>query len=473
MSARNCLLAIVLLVVTNSVSAQVNINGTIFPQEAPRPYDNYQKIVFRSAPFSNLLQFDSSQIRFGQAKSPPWNASYWPTQKGAIANRYHDRHFPNSKQWSVNRDYWQSNMGEQLVAQGRIESLSPAEKYDLLVGDSNWNVTRAAWEKGTVPASRWGNVPGWFGFCHGWAAATHMGVSEPQSPVTVVNANGQSITFFANDIKALLTWLWAESGGDSIFIGSKCRIPNPDRDEWGRFKEQACFDNNPMTWHLALLNRLGRDGDSLVMDSSFNNEIWNFPVDSYYFTYFNPLTMKPTRSWEESIVEKDKYSGDPYKDYRDPRTTHIIGVVMEVFFPNATVPRAYGKVSKRLMKSKTFIYDLELDQAMNIIGGEWYSKERPDFIWTYPLNHSAGSMQKVDDVSPWSDGTPLPADLAARAREISGRGKVLARIVNGLLERSLATSSGQIPHEEEQPIEEPGGQEDPGGEPTPLPGVSP
>lgn len=451
----------------------------IRPQEAPRPGDLYTGLVFRSGPFTTLSQFDSQRFLYGAANFRPWNGSYWPTQKGMLAHRYNDPGFPNSKTWSVNRAYWEAAPGSSLVASGRIEALSPAEKYDLLVGDSNWTLTRAMWEKGTKPAERWGNVPGWFGICHGWSAANHMRTPEPQNMVNAVGAEGHTITFYPNDIKALASYLWAESGGASLFIGSKCRSPGPVRDEWGRVIDDSCRDTNPMTWHISVLNRVGRDGDSMVMDESMNNEIWNYAIDSYYFRYFNPNTMKPTRGWEDAVVPRDQYYGDPYKAHRAEGTAYIVGVVMEVFFPAATEPKAMGKLKKPLYKSKTFIYDLELDAAYNIIGGEWHSDAHPDFLWTYPFNQQAGATQAVDDVSQWAYGAAMPADLAARARQLSQRGKVVARIVNGLIERSVLDGTGLQHGEEERPVEEPGGNEDPGGEPTPgegpapTPGVSP
>lgn len=447
----------------------------IRPQEAPHAEDSYRGLVFRSEPHVNLVQLSAPKLIYSETKSRPWNGSYWPTYKGMLGHRYHDPRFPGSKNWSVNRAYAQSRPAPMLIAEGQVDRLSPSEKYDLLIGDAEWSLTKQMWQKGEKPAATWGNVPGWFGICHGWSAAAHMNVPEPDKKVTAINADGVSITFFPNDIKALASYLWATSAPKSLFIGSKCRIVNPERDEWGRVKEQTCLDSNPMTWHLSVVNRVGRDGDGLIMDSSMANQIWNYAIDSYSFRYFNLNTMKPSRGYEDSIVAIEDYGADPYKSYRTSGTRYVVGVMMDVFYPTAIEPKAFGKSKKRNYASETFIYDLELDAALNVIGGEWHSKERPDFLWTYTFDAQAGYNQNTSDVSVWSYGLPMPLDLAQRAQEQSRRGKVLARIVNGLVERSVMSEEEQPQMtEEERPVEEPGGNEDPGDQPGPeTPGAEP
>jgi hypothetical protein len=450
----------------------LDANAQVRALEAPQPGDNYQGLAYRAEPLINLAQLGGMHYLFGEANFRPWNGSYWPTQKGMLAHRYNDAGFPGSKNWATNYSYYMSNPGDLLVAQGRIDNLSPAEKYDLLNGDTQWTLTRSMWNKGVGPAQKWGNVPGWFGICHGWSAAAHMRVPEPQHPVAAISVNGTPITFYPNDIKALASYLWANSAPASLFIGKKCRDHNPERDEWGRVIDAACIDTNPATWHTALLNRMGRDGDSLVMDSSMNNEIWNYAIDSYSFRYFNLNTMKPSRGWEEAVLPKAEVYEDPYLAHRDPAAAFLVGVTMEVFFPAAIEPKAFGRISKPLFKSKTFVYDLELDEKMNIVGGEWRTKDRPDFLWTFPFNAQAGGV--LPGVSPWGVFQPVPADLAEKARELSGRSKVAAPIVTALVEKSVLSAGQQHGDgEEERPVDEPGGTEDPGPEPGPqTPGAT-
>ena len=51
--------------------------------------------------------------------------------------------------------------------------LSPAEKYDLLVGDANYGLTKQMWNAGKGYHDRYGSVESWMGYCHGWAPAAY------------------------------------------------------------------------------------------------------------------------------------------------------------------------------------------------------------------------------------------------------------------------------------------------------------
>lgn len=144
----------------------------------------------------------------------PWSDSYWPKYKGEISNRYADRGFPNSKDFEVNYQYFQANPPSGVVGSGNsalIDNLSPAEKYDFVMGDSNFTLTNFAWMKGKQ-ARDTGGVESWEGICHGWSGAAHMLQPFNDHPVTVLAQNGTPVTFFSQDMKALLTMLWANGG---------------------------------------------------------------------------------------------------------------------------------------------------------------------------------------------------------------------------------------------------------------------
>jgi hypothetical protein len=434
---------------------------TVRPQQVPTEDDNFLDLGYRRAPLTRLPDFGTQASQFGRASFRPWNASYWPTHKGMLAARYADKGYPDSKNWDVNYSYYLANPSSYYVAVGRSNELSPAEKYDLLLEDDEWTLTRHMWNKGLDVKAMYGRVPTWFGICHGWSAVTHMRVPEPGEPVTVTSVNGRhSIKFYPRDVKALLSYLWAESSPKSLFIGKRCKKGKPERDSSGRILDPECLDNNPMTWHLAVLNRVGRDGDSVVMDSSMDGEVWNYAVDSYFFRYFNPRTLRPTKSWKEAVVPRAKFLGDPYKAHRDTRTTSIVGVVMDVYFPAATEPKISSRGGGTIIyKQKKFVYDLELDDNLNIIGGEWHSSDRPDFLWTFPYEAKAATTNDLNLTTAWVNYTSLPAEWADAAKRASKYGKVLASIANELLARSLGAPQ-EVPE-----VEEP-------HEPEPMPGNS-
>ncbi len=424
-----------ILFLTLAVSFASPLNAEVRPLQVPGEGDSYTGLAFRQAPIVNLTLFHPIDSQFGRALFQPWNGSYWPTHKGMLAHRYMDRAFPESKTWSNNYHYYLSNPPYIWVSSGRVNDLAPSEKYDLLVGDSEWGLTRAMWDRGIRVMQSYGRVPTWFGICHGWSAAAHVRIPEPRKPVTLTDVTGQyPITFYPHDIKALLSYLWAESNPKSLFIGNRCK-KTPTRDEFGRVVEPECLDSNPMTWHVSVVNRVGRDGDSLVFDSSGDSEVWNYALDSYYFRYFNPATLKPARHLDEAVIAVENFVADPYLSHRAPGTKYIVGVNMKVFFPAATEPREVAGTTT-LYKDKTFTYDLELDENMNIIGGEWYTLDRPDFVWTFGYDGVARTTEDSQLATPWSFQSPMPADWAAAGKSAGRRGKVLATLVNGMAERS-------------------------------------
>ena len=118
-----------------------------------------------------------------------------------LGHRYADPGAPKSKKWHTNYQYYLSHPSSSYVSSGRIDSLSPAEKYDLLLEDSSWTLTRHMWNKGLKVAQMYGGVPGWFGICHGWAAASHMRIDEPGLPFYARSVNGNyRIKFYPNDV---------------------------------------------------------------------------------------------------------------------------------------------------------------------------------------------------------------------------------------------------------------------------------
>lgn len=466
------LAAVATLWIMSLPASLADTGSPISLQQVPGEGDSFLSMAFRTQPVSNLSQFDMVSVQYGQANFRPWASSYWPIHKGLIANRFADRGFPESGNWSINYSYYMSNPPQALLNSGRISALSPTEKYDLLLEDGSWSLTRAVWGKVVSTAEAGGgHIPGWYGICHGWSAANHMRNPVPEKTVVVSSVHGRyRIPFTPADIKALISYLWAESAPQSVFIGNRCR-GNATRDAEGRVSDPACFDNNPMTWHLSVLNRVGRDQDSMVMDSSVTGSVWNFAIDSYFFRYYNPLTLKPVRDWKDGVVSRENYFSDPFKTHRAPNAKYIIGVLMEVFHPNATSARSSNSTDISY-KNKTFLYDLELDENYNVVGGEWHSHERPDFIWTFPFDSQAMTAADRATQDSWNPGTALPSSWGSLGQGAARQGKVMAKIVNGLLARSV---SGAVADPETTPVSSPVSEPapEPTPEATPTPEASP
>lgn len=234
-------------------------------------------------PVISIKKLGETGLTKGEAKLEPWSGSYWPIHKGVISFRYAgDKELYASKNFLDNYQSFKKNSPNSMVSAGQINSLSPAEKYDLLIGNKNWTLTQHMWRKGLTDYEEKGIVTQWTGICHGWSAISQMPIAAPDHSIVLRDVNDQySITFYASDIKGLLSYLWAESPPKTRQAGHRCYQSTIDRDPFLRPVDTDCLDTNPKTWHLTITNRLRRYGKSFVMDSSVGTEVWNYPISAY------------------------------------------------------------------------------------------------------------------------------------------------------------------------------------------------
>ncbi len=377
----------------------------------------------------NLSQMQARGLTQVSAPEVPWPDSYWPIYKGNVANRYNDGGFPRARDWNVNFSYVQSHSAMGMIASGRIDALSPAEKYDYAVGDMSFGLTNYAWGMGRKYIQQWHMVPSWVGICHGWSGASSMSAAIPANPVTVHAPNGTPVTFYPQDIKALQSMLWAKGAPRARVAGSRCDVYHPNRNRNGRIIDAKCFDISPSTWHLAVVNQLGVHKRNFVMDQTYDYEVWNFPLVSFKYRYFNPQTWKETASVDAATISLNNFSVDKFKEFRSPDARYVVGIAMDVTYVVEIEPRR-GTTNKIPMKTARYIYDLELDANKNIVGGEWYSNAHPDFIWTFNADAQASSPEDSALAgTSWNINEPVPAVWADSARRASSHGIPLSTFV--------------------------------------------
>ncbi len=350
------------------------------------PNDRADNFVDRFV-HSGLQSMESNGLMAARLTDSPWSDDYWAIYSGQLGKRYADRNFPNSPDWLANYNYVQSRPASGILASGNssaINLLSPSEKYDILVGDSSYSLTQKMWEVGQIYHNQYGTVARWMGLCHGWAAASYM-LPRPSGTVTVLAADGRTqLTFYPSDIKALSTLLWAKVAPRVRFIGGRCNVHNPATDpQNGRILAQECFDTNPGTWHLAAVNQIGVARRSMILDVTFDHEVWNQPLVGYSYRYFNPQRMVYANSLAAATVSRVQFTNDRFARYRSNQAASFVGIAMEVAYVVETNPTqnpvdssAYDKITRT-----TYYYDLELDFSGRIIGGEWYLNKHPDFLW--------------------------------------------------------------------------------------------
>lgn len=398
--------------------------------------------------YTRLSEMENAGLKEAQLAETPWSDDYWAIYKGILGARYADENFPESEDWKENADYIINNPATKIIdsrSAFRINKLSPAEKYDALVGDENGSMTQRMWSEGRRYYDASGKVETWMGICHGWAPAAYM-LDRPTRPITLHTPDNIPIKFYPADIKAYVSLLWANAASRTRFIGGRCNDKEPAMDEeTGRVTSERCFDTNPGTWHLCVVNQIGVAKRSFILDVTFDYEVWNQPVYSYSYTYFNPQTRRATSSLADASIDIADYSNDKFKRWRSNRTTKVVGVSMEVKYIVETHPRQLeeDKPSMDGVQSVTYEYDLELDAEGDIIGGEWYRNKHPDFLWTPPPGAKALTRRDSNVSGSWTDSRrAVPGSWRAVAAQASReQGSPLAAIVEQMIEFSNAESN--------------------------------
>ncbi len=334
---------------------------------------NFNKIMgtrtvfsFASLPLNGKLGDD----RLG------WSETYWPSNKGGIAFRWSH---PDPQPFKY-KLYTKAEL--QKMSAKEISLLSPAELYDISQGDYNYTLTKRVLRESS-PKDLW-----WEGICHGWALAA-SNYPEP-APVTLVNKDGIKVSFGSSDVKGLLAMHDAYNyKGTYAQVGRRCNamgkvegegderdaFPNPPLPEIANTDD--CRDVNAGAFHVSVANLLGIHSRGFIADVDRFNDVWNQPVTSYSSTIVG----------EEAVSPEDRANGVERKIRVQTKFTY--GEELKFWSAEAEAAGSKNFVSKKPVtgtvhqefRHKNYEYIVELDFNGNVIGGEWVTETRPDFMW--------------------------------------------------------------------------------------------
>ena len=343
-----------------------------------------------------------------------WSGFYWPNYVGGLGYRFRDENFPKGK-WSRSLEYVTRRPSPTISN----DLLSPSEKYDTVMGvlpEEAGSLTAHQWNLGREEFRRTRKVATWQGICNGWAAASIL-LPLPQHDVVVPSARGP-VSFTAEDLKALGSLLYANGKFESVFAGLRCYTDEAES-EGGflgtRVTTPECFDVNPAEWHLLVTHELGINKRPFIIDYIHDSEVWNKPVISYQLEYFDLKENSKTSPTFREVLRPSK-KVMRYRRYRHPQTVNVVGVKM-------TTTLLFGiSEDETINETKTVVYEyaLELDEFNRILGGEWYSKNHPDFAWKprfAGLPQSDGDaltpaelpLSRIGALAANKHGSPLPA----------------------------------------------------------------
>lgn len=388
---------------------------TILQEMGIGEMSNYQTTL-KDLPLKSSLELDDV-----------WSGDYWPSFLGGISQRW------NTPGWENELKSGYQILSKEEVKESEasvLESLSPAEKYDIASNDYGFSLTRLERERTgilkTFPSSSEYEegfyIPEWEGLCHGWAPAT-IEFKEPH-PVEFENSEGIKVPMYSSDIKALLSYLYHYQSPKSTILGTRCYEDPPDdmdalfykveRGEvnltdykealkkdyeaqkfgFNRYLEllhearsvESCSDSNAGAFHIVLTNQIGRMQQGFVMDVTREAEVWNQGVVGYDARELARHTGENlSKGVAAGTVEEVEFETSVY--YLSEVSTH-------------KDPADYSKASA--IVSAEYHYKVELDGDGQIIGGSWVSYDRPDFVWKQDRPKFEGyfkTLGKIYDLS--------------------------------------------------------------------------
>jgi hypothetical protein len=129
-----------------TTSANASVVGNINPA--------VEKLLGHEPRVVNIFDAQKQNLDRATTRYQPWSGSYWPDISGGVANHWRDHDGIWAKvrfllrydvaKATLQNDFKQVVERYQTWDNGKLsEKLSPSEKYDLLMGDSNFTLTKA------------------------------------------------------------------------------------------------------------------------------------------------------------------------------------------------------------------------------------------------------------------------------------------------------------------------------------------
>ena len=288
-----------------------------------------------------------------------WSSDYWPLNKGNINYRWNA---PEPIGFGLNSPDKEEVLRMDIE---ELKFLAPSEKFDLYLGKYKYPLKQKVGER-TSPSRK-----EWEGICHGWAAAT-LNHNEPSEKI-MTNSDGVKIPFGSSDIKALLSYYYAYHFDpvSTHQMGRRCSR--------GKF----CSDDmNAGAFHIVLANKLGLKGESFIADIDRGREVWNHVVYSYR-TEILDSDLSPARDSAKGTV----------KVIRVKTNMRVVFNIGE----NSWLPVRGTPLQS--YRDEDYEYDLDIDKYGRIIGGDWRSKKRPDFLWLVrPAKKFTGTFSRLGEL---------------------------------------------------------------------------
>ncbi len=158
----------------------------------------------------------------------------------------------------------------------------------------------------------------------------------------------------------------------------------------------GCWDVNPASFHMTVIEKIGKEKLGFVIDRTRTGQVWNQPVVEAKFVF--------------SDLKVASEVSDAGAAFRAPGTKYLVEVIADVkWLSEPTKPRMVYTpgFDDRYMITTRYQYTLEFDRQKKLIGGEWGTLDKisakqmtPDFIFGFkPGSKPVDNLQKGFDYS--------------------------------------------------------------------------
>ena len=378
----------------------------------------------------------------------PWSDNYWESDWGGISLRWNtltpEELDPDGGVYVDKRSFFRytpPSRSEVLrMSKAELAKLSPAEKYDILMGRYDYPTVRSERER-TSP-----NMKDWQGICHGWVPAA-INHSEPL-PTEASNSDGVVVPFGSTDVKGLLSYYYgvpaysfARGAREVVRSGNSLQVLDAldgyDLPKWFTLSSGASvyangysIDLNRMTdssvcnsdENVSRYGSVEKCKESFMIEATVENlnlvgqvgkrgSIREPNAGAFHVVLTNQIALM-NRAFVGNINKKIRNGeiwNQPIMGYNtsidsDNRHSDGSGTVNVTTTLNyvSEIPQLWEPVvgtAKQRFSEMTFSYSLDLDRNGNIVGGHWAEKAyHPSFLWKHDQLEIKGYFSKIKTI---------------------------------------------------------------------------
>ena len=237
------------------------------------------------------------------------------------------------------------------------------------------------------------------GICHGWSPRRLHGGATAEDHHRHGRRWRPKIKFYPPTSRPWPGELWATTNPRVKFIGGRCNTQDA-----GRRLDRSHQDRPAATQrrHLAPSPSSIRSArrSSMVLDATFDYEVWNQPVYGYDYSYFNPKTKRPTRPCLTPRLPSPTSLRGQVQGYRAAGTTHRRrGNEPAVGGRDRTSHYSPDSQSRDAISARATCTRWSWTRRAIIGGGA--TERPPDFLWTSPAGTRATASNESTLTGTW------------------------------------------------------------------------